>query len=60
MNDPYFHFKKFGKRKRGYLFFLTKINNIINILIIKLNFYGRIGDADVILDVRTNSLRSAS
>jgi len=36
-----------------------KIINIINIFI-KLNFNGRIGDADGILDVRTNSLRSSS
>jgi hypothetical protein len=38
---------KFGKRKRGYPFFANKYNYLIqnNIVIIKLNFYGRIVDA---------------
>jgi hypothetical protein len=39
---------KFGKRKRGYHFFANKYNYLIqnnNIIIIKLNFNGRIVDA---------------
>ena len=55
---------KIWKKKKGVpLFFDIKYNYLIqnnNIIIIKLNYNARIGDADGILDVRTNSLRSAS
>ena len=50
--------QKFGKRKRGYLLFANKYNYLIqnNIVIIKLNFNGRIVDAVevCILECRTD------
>jgi hypothetical protein len=46
-DDSSFHHKNLEKEKGATTFFLTKINNIINI-IIKLNFNGRIVDAEAV------------
>ena len=51
---------KFWKKKKGLPLFLLKLNNIINILKLKLDFDGRIGDADEILDVQTDYWRLAN